>query len=67
MTTAALTACSSFEGGSVEGGSVEEGSAGVEGGGYVEEVGYVGGGSNVLESTKAAAADTLTTDLALGA
>jgi hypothetical protein len=69
MTTAALTACSSFEGGSVEGGSVEGGSAGVEGD-YVEEEGYVGGGSNevlLLESTKAVAADTSTTDLALGA
>jgi hypothetical protein len=65
VTTAAQNACSSFEEG-----SVEEGSAGVEGG-YVEEVGYVGGGSNavlLLESTKeAAAADTSTTDLALGA
>jgi hypothetical protein len=68
MTTAALAACSSFEGGSVEGGSVEEGSAGAEGG-SVEEEGYVGGGSNevlLLESTTEAAAYTSRRDLALG-
>jgi hypothetical protein len=53
----------------LEGGYVEGGSAGVEGG-YVEKEGYVGGDLNevlLLESTKAAAADTSTTDLALGA
>ncbi len=47
MATAALTACCSFEGGSVEGGSVEE------------EGSVEGGYAVVLESIAAAAAGTL--------